>query len=200
MASPYSETKDGYEVQLGTNHMGHALLTKLLMPTLLRTAEESNSDVRIVNLSSEGHEFARFSKGVIYDQSKASSYGTWTRYGSAKLANILHVRGLQKHYPQITATSVHPGVVGTDLFNSFKESNATIGWLLNGVSGFFMKTVAQGAQSQLWACAAPKAEVKKGYYFTPVGKKSSGNWYAKNDKAVNECWTWTEAQLERHGA
>ena len=54
MALPASTTKEGYEIQFGTNHIGHFLFTKLLMPTLQRTAE-GNSDVRIVNLSSEGH-------------------------------------------------------------------------------------------------------------------------------------------------
>jgi hypothetical protein len=52
MASPYSTTKEGYEIQLGTNHMGHALLTKLLLPTLIETSKQPGADVRIVTLSS----------------------------------------------------------------------------------------------------------------------------------------------------
>ena len=59
MAVPWSMTEDGYEIQFGTNHMGHALLTKLLMPTMLKTAEEPGSDVRVINLSSEGHNMVR---------------------------------------------------------------------------------------------------------------------------------------------
>jgi len=64
MVVPYSKTKENYEIQFGTNHMGHALLTKLLLPTLLSTAEKLGSDVRVINLSSEGHYFA---PGIIYD-------------------------------------------------------------------------------------------------------------------------------------
>ncbi|KAK7018676.1 short-chain alcohol dehydrogenase [Paramarasmius palmivorus] len=54
MALPPGLTKDGYEIQFGTNHLGHALLIRLLLPTLLRTAE-TGSDTRIINLSSQGH-------------------------------------------------------------------------------------------------------------------------------------------------
>lgn len=107
MAVPWSKTKEGYEIQFGTNHMGHALLTKLLLPTLLKTAEAPNSDVRVINLASEGHMFA---PGIIYDQDALEPYQTFRRYGQSKLANILHARELQRRYPQITATSLHPGV------------------------------------------------------------------------------------------
>lgn len=107
MAVPWSKTEDGYEIQFGTNHVGHALLTKLLLPTLLKTAEEPNSDVRVINVSSEGHMLA---PGIIYDQDTLESYQTWRRYGQSKLANIFHARELQRRYPQITATSLHPGV------------------------------------------------------------------------------------------
>lgn len=107
MAVPWSKTEDGYEIQFGTNHVGHALLTKLLLPTLLKTAEEPNSDVRVINVASEGHMLA---PGIIYDQDTLESYHTFRRYGQSKLANIFHARELQRRYPQITATSLHPGV------------------------------------------------------------------------------------------
>lgn len=55
MATPYEKTKEGYEIQFGTNHVGHAMFTKLLLPTLLKTAEQPGADVRVVNVSSAGH-------------------------------------------------------------------------------------------------------------------------------------------------
>lgn len=63
MAVLYSKTKENYEIQFSMNHMGHALLTKLLLPTLLSTAEKPCSDVRVINLSSEGH-YLRKSFGI----------------------------------------------------------------------------------------------------------------------------------------
>merc|ERR1711977_120003 len=121
MATPYSKTNEGYEIQFGTNHMGHALFTKLLLPTLLKTAETPGADVRVVNLSSEGHNMAP-NGGILFDQAALEKVGPWARYGQAKLANILHARELQKHHPSLTATALHPGVIVTDLYNPFSST------------------------------------------------------------------------------
>jgi len=200
MAQPYSKSEDGYEIQFGTNHMGHALLTKLLLPTLLRTAEESNSDVRIVNLSSDGHSLAYFSSGIIYDQDEAEKQSTISRYGAAKLANILHASALAKRYPQLTATAVHPGVIDTQLGDNFKREWGLFASVF-GVFGrlFLFSTVPQGAMNQLWACTAPKQEVKRSHYFTPVGKPNKGSAKARDVKLEEELEKYTEAELQKHG-
>jgi len=199
MAVPYSTTKQGYEIQFGTNHMGHALLTKLLLPTLLKTAEEPKSDVRIVNLSSEGHNLAPRDCGIIYDQQAAENYGPWPRYGCAKLANILHARGLASHYPSITSVSLHPGVIKTELYATTQRDNMIIRYGLATVGGLFMKTVPEGTKNQLWACTAPKEEVREGYYYKPVGSNGAGSGWAKDTKNVDELWEWTEKELAKHG-
>ncbi|THW31089.1 NAD(P)-binding protein [Aureobasidium pullulans] len=200
MAMPYSKTKQGYEIQFGTNHMGHALFTKLLLPTLLKTAEEPNADVRIVTLSSEGHNLAPRSCGVIYDQAAAETFGPWGRYGSAKLANILYSRGLTAHYPSLTCVAVHPGVIKTELYNSTERDNALIRYGLAAVGNIFMASVPQGTKNQLWAATAAKEEVRKAYFFTtPVGSASQGSGFAKDQKGVDKLWEWTEEELKKHG-
>ncbi|TVY34224.1 putative oxidoreductase, partial [Lachnellula subtilissima] len=107
MAVPPSTTHDGYEVQFGTNHVGHALLTKLLMPTLLRTAEAgADGDVRVVALSSIAHVTA---SGIQFGALKSADGGlatNMTRYGQSKLANILFVRELQRRYGGRGVTAV----------------------------------------------------------------------------------------------
>ncbi|GAB7348097.1 hypothetical protein MBLNU459_g6122t1 [Dothideomycetes sp. NU459] len=199
MALPYDKTAQGYEIQFGTNHMGHALLTKLLLPTLLKTAESSpDADVRIVNLSSEGHMLAP-SGGILFDQVKAETYNTWARYGSAKLANILHARALQKRHPQLTVTSVHPGVIQTDLFAGSQRNSAIIRYGIWAFGGMFMQNVAQGARNQLWACTAPKSDVATGYYWTPVGKRSAGSGNAKDEKLADRLWEYTEEEFKKQG-
>jgi len=102
MACPAALTKEGYETQFGTNHVGHALLTKLLLPTLQRTAKEPGSDVRIINLSSSAHNWAP-KGGLVFDAMKTDmqSYSTWARYGQSKVANILFNKELAKRYPSI---------------------------------------------------------------------------------------------------
>lgn len=198
MAVPYSKTAQGYEIQFGTNHMGHALLTKLLLPTLTKTAEVPGSDVRIINLSSAGHQLAP-SGGIIYDQDKLETYNTWGRYGQSKLANILHARILAKQYPQITSAAVHPGVILTDLYATQKESNFIMKWGLWAVGGLAMGDPKSGALNQLWASTAPKEEVQKSIFWNPVAKASTGSSYAKNENLAEKLWEYTEEELKKHG-
>jgi len=89
MATPPGQTREGYELQFGTNHVGHALLTKLLLPKLKETAFKPGSDVRIINLSSSAHHWAP-KEGYLLDQVKTDmkATSTWARYGQSKLANI----------------------------------------------------------------------------------------------------------------
>lgn len=118
MACPPALTKDGYETQFGTNHMGHALFTKLLLPTLQRMAKEPGSDVRIINLSSIGHNLAP-NGGIIFDKLKTDmkDYNAFPRYGQSKLANILFNRELAKRYPSIECVAIHPGGVRSKQIN-----------------------------------------------------------------------------------
>ncbi|TVY56627.1 putative oxidoreductase, partial [Lachnellula suecica] len=122
MAVPPGTTREGYEVQFGTNHVGHALLTKLLMPVMLETAKLPEADVRVVALSSIGHTMAP-TQGIVFEGLKSENGGCGTsmaRYGQSKLANILFVRELQRRYGDkgITAVAVHPGVVNTELYRT----------------------------------------------------------------------------------
>ena len=201
MNEPYRLTKDGYESQLGTNHLGTALLTKLLLPTLLRTAEESDSDVRIVNLSSTAYNFAYFSRGVVTDTEASKKLTPNTRYGSSKLANLLHARALSERYPQITATSVHPGIIDTGLFDhtyATLDKIPVLGAVWKGFLKTIMQTVETGARNQLWAATAPKQKVRRGYFFEPVGKQSKGGLYGTKDRA-DKLWDWSEGEFRKHG-
>ena len=198
MAVPFSMTEDRYEIQFGTCHMGHALLTKLLLPTLLKTAEEPGADVRVVNLSSEGHNMAPVGN-LIYNQAELEQWGTWRRYGQAKLANIYHARELQRRYPSITATSVHPGIIITDLYNASGESSIIMRTAF-GAMRRVLKDVHYGAKNQLWAATASKEEVRRSYYFTPIGSSNGGSfWMARKPQLAEQLWEWTEKEFERHG-
>ncbi len=198
MAVPWSTTQDGYEIQFGTNHMGHALLTKLLLPTLLKTAKEPESDVRVINLSSEGHNMAP-GPGIIYEQAELEQWGTWRRYGQAKLANILHARELQRRYPEITATSLHPGIIMTELYTSVNKSSMIMR-TGTAVGRSFLMDVHGGAKNQLWAATGPKETVRSSHYWKPVGSKSGGSfWHAQKPKLAEQLCDWTEKELESKG-
>jgi len=203
MAPPYSTTKEGYEIQFGTNHMGHALLTKLLIPTMLDTAKQPGSDVRIVNLSSMGHQMP-VSKGIEFDQQALEKESTWRRYGSSKLANILFARSLALEYPTITSVSLHPGVILTDLFDNLRTNIfMKVGLYIYGIIGMILPGHYQGpeggALNTTWCATTAKDELESGAYYMPVGKKSSGSSFARDEGLRKKLWEYTEAELQKHG-
>jgi NAD(P)-dependent dehydrogenase (short-subunit alcohol dehydrogenase family) len=108
MAVPPSKTNEGFEIQLGTNHVGHALLTKLLLPTLEMTVAEHNPDVRVVVVASNAYSFAP-NIDTILSTEKLCETGPLTRYGASKAANVLFAAELARRYPSLTAVSLHPG-------------------------------------------------------------------------------------------
>ena len=197
MAVPVGTTKEGYEIQLGTNHLGHFLLTKLLLPTLQKTASSRpDVDVRIVNLSSIGHNMAP-SGGINFDDTHLPNSSTWTRYGQSKLANILFTVEFARRYPNIKSVAVHPGFVKTDLFNSYSETNVLVRYAENVLSSIICKDVPSGAKNQLWAATAK--DVVSGAYYVPVGQKNAGSKYAGDPELARRLWDWSEKEVGKYG-
>jgi NAD(P)-dependent dehydrogenase (short-subunit alcohol dehydrogenase family) len=205
-------TKEGYEVQFGTNHVGHFLFTKELLPVLQSTAAEPQSDVRIINLTSEGHRLAP--RGVGFDPAACTTdmkdYSTWTRYGQSKLANILFSNELARRYPDITSVSIHPGPVVTNLPSSFISNHPWITMMVRPFTGLFMATAPEGALNQTWACVAPvkgkpgigggsEKELQRGGYYVPVTKVGSSTKFTKDQELGKKLWEWSEKEVEKHG-
>lgn len=109
MACPKSQTRDGFELQIGTNHMGHFLLTNLLLDLMKQSAP-----ARIINVSSLYHVFGRINKS---DLNSDKHYWRWFAYAQSKLANILFTRELAQRLEGtgITVNACHPGAVNTEL-------------------------------------------------------------------------------------
>jgi retinol dehydrogenase-12 len=196
MATPPGTTKEGYEIQFGTNHVGHALLTKLLLPKLEATAENLGADVRIISLSSVGHQFAP-KGGLLLDKvhSETSSISTVARYGQSKLANILYSNELAKRYPKIRCISVHPGSVNTGLKRGVQSSWPWLSPIVPVVTALFTTSVQQGTLSQLWAATSKDAQTGK--YYVPVGKESAGSAYAQDKELGEKLWKWTEGEMDK---
>lgn len=111
MGCPYTKTKDGFEMQFGVNHLGHFLLTHLLLDRL-----KEAPTARIINVSSVAHSFVN---GIIFDDlDSKKSYTVHSAYFRSKLANILFTRSLAKRLTgtSVTANSLHPGSVRTELY------------------------------------------------------------------------------------
>ncbi|KAH0543186.1 hypothetical protein FGG08_002447 [Glutinoglossum americanum] len=195
-----TKTTEGYDIQFGTNHVGHHLLTKLLIPTLLKTAELPElkpKGVRIVNVTSAGH-YAAPSGGIVFDDINQEKAHMLTRYGQSKLANILETHELARRYPSITSSAVHPGLILTQLYDASRENIPLVGyWMVVFKGKLFMQSVEQGALNQLWA--ATSDEVESGVYYNPVGSKAMGSTYAQDGELARKLWDWTEADLAKHG-
>lgn len=196
-------TKDGYEIQFGTNHLGHALLIKLLLPLMLRTTEQPNSDVRIINMSSIGYKQAP-KEGIAFEKLKTDQDGLggmipggrWSRYGQSKLANMLYARELAERYPNITTVSVHPGYIKTDLFADVPFMTALpvrvaipfgAGWT----------PVEQGPYNQTWAGTTARKNLENGAYYVPIAKKGKlETTQSRSTPLAKKLWDWTEKELE----
>ncbi|KAH8597152.1 hypothetical protein B0O99DRAFT_651027 [Bisporella sp. PMI_857] len=196
MSVPEALTKDGYEIQFGTNHMGHALLSKLLLPTMLKTAEQRGSDVRVVVVASSAHQYAPKDQGILFDalKTKAQEISTITRYGQSKLANILFAQQFARLYPQIKVPVLNPGLVNTNLPNTMKDNSfiMRIAWMVT--AAFLGVDVKTGVLNQLWASTA--GNVKSGEYYEPVGKAGRGKRWTKSPELAQKLWDWTEKELE----
>jgi len=158
MATPYGQTTEGHESQFGTNHLGHFLLTILLLPTLIK------SKGRVVNVTSIGHWFAQ--RGVndaeIALMNNKATYTPWRSYGLSKLGNILLAKELHNRFYSLglVATAVHPGGIKTDL-----GKHMSVGQQISiaVTSPLFLKTISAGADSQM-KCALDPTIVPGEYY------------------------------------
>jgi retinol dehydrogenase 12 len=198
MATPAGTTADGYEGQFGTNHMGHALLTKLLLPILTSTAAHApNADVRVVVLTSDLHSYAPKPDPIVFATLKSTQeeLGSNARYGQSKLANILFARHLAHLYPQLTVASTHPGVVRTNLAPGATGAPAATQALLK-MTRWLVATPEKGVLNQLWA--ATGRGVVSGEYHTPIGVTGNGTPAGKDPVLAARLWEWTERELDMY--
>ncbi|TGJ83890.1 hypothetical protein E0Z10_g4887 [Xylaria hypoxylon] len=202
MFKPPALSKDGYEATFATNHLAHAMIIKKLLPTLLKTAEDPDADVRLISLTSEGW-FGHPKEGVNFSTiqtTQNSLFGKLTRYGQSKLANIVYAAEVARRYPQIMAVSVHPGVVKTDLVNTLSLSEKALVYGGNLVKGVRMMEEEQGCLSQLWVAAgARRDQLVNGAYYRPIGVQSNSDLdkTATSEEFANKLWTWTDDALAK---
>jgi NAD(P)-dependent dehydrogenase (short-subunit alcohol dehydrogenase family) len=205
IAKPAVLSTDGYEIQFATNHLGHAMLTKQLLPVLLKTAEEPNSDVRIISNTSAGYELHRAIKGGIsFAELEAGStmsrtvLGPWIRYGQSKLANILFAKELARQNSELTSVVIHPGLVKTPMNTKMTGWSKTFVNVTSRLSGEKWLAPHQSVLNQLWCAAgAEKGALKNGGYYTPVGVDSTEKLTteAKDEALAKRLWEWTEKVL-----
>uniref|UniRef100_A0A8B9MV82 Retinol dehydrogenase 12 n=1 Tax=Accipiter nisus TaxID=211598 RepID=A0A8B9MV82_9AVES len=157
MLCPYSKTADGFEMHLGVNHLGHFLLTFLLLERLKQCAP-----ARIVNVSSLAHHGGRIR---FHDLHGEKSYNRGLAYCHSKLANVLFTRELARRLQgtKVTANALHPGSVHSDLV----RHSFVMMWLWK-IFSFFLKTPWEGAQTSVYCAVAEELDSVTGQYFRTV--------------------------------
>ncbi|WNV83505.1 oxidoreductase [Umezawaea sp. Da 62-37] len=154
MATPRGWTVDHFETQFGTNHLGHAALTWLLMPAL-----RTRPGARVVTLSSLAHKMGGFQ--VADPNFEARGYSAWQAYGQSKLANLLFANALARHLAaaglDVTSVAAHPGLTGTNLGANHAKSqgSALLGRAVKVWDAVATQSVEKGALPQLYAATAP---------------------------------------------
>ncbi len=155
MVCPLGHTKQGFEMQFGTNHMGHFLFTCLLAPALI-----AGAPARVVSLSSSGHHIADID--LDDPNFEVTEYEKWRAYGASKTANALFAVGLDARLKSkgVRSYAVHPGVIQTDLGRHMDDEDKA---RFNNPGRVF-KTIPQGAATSVWAATAPDLADKGAIY------------------------------------
>jgi len=200
MACAQGTTADGFELQFGTNHLGHFLMTCLIAPTLL-----AGAPARVVVLSSRGHH----QSPVVFDDVNFEHrpYEKWSAYGQSKTANILFAVELDRRLRDrgVRANAVHPGVIQTelgrhmtledfeDLQRRAKERGASM----------HRKTIPAGAATSVYAATAPELEGRGGLYLEDchvaavddVDASGGVRSYAVDPEAARRLWELSEEMV-----
>lgn len=191
MATPLGRTADGFETQFGTNHLGHFLLTNLLVPALLRGAP-----ARVVNLSSAGHKVS----DILWDDPnfRSTEYQPWVAYGQSKTANVLFAVELDRRLAArgVRAYAVHPGSVGTNLARYLgEEEGAAMLARATSSAAHRQKSVAAGAATQVWAATSPDLAEQGGRYLEDCGVSDNHRPWARDPEAAARLWAMSEDLL-----
>lgn len=176
LAGTRGETRDGFELTFGTNHVGHYLFTRLLLDRV-----KSSAPARIVNVASRAH--ARI-KGIDYNAVRGVTRTTTglPEYSNSKLANVLFSMELNRRLEGtgVSVYSLHPGVVATDIWRSLP---GPLEWLATR----FMITPEEGAMTTLFCATDPSAADRSGLYWDRMAPRKPSS-AALDPQAAAELW------------
>jgi retinol dehydrogenase-12 len=195
------ETAQGFDMQFGTNVLGHFFFTKLLLPVLTATAKKTPAGtVRVVNVSSLGHNYIP-SEGIRWTTltsgndalAERKKLGETKVYGQSKLGNVMFSNELARRYGAegIVSTSLHPGIIKTDLTRHLKISS-----LMQRAGNMFSYDVSYGAITSLYAGTAPAAGELNGKYLTAWARVVVPNKLAQDLELAKKLWEWCEEQVK----
>jgi retinol dehydrogenase-12 len=186
-------TAQGYDLQFGTNVLGHFYLTKLLIPVLREGAKSSpDGKARVVNTSSSGSWFANsVDFNTLKDTPARKKAGAQYLYCQSKLGNILFSTELARQYGNqgIVSTALNPGNLKSELV---RHLSAAEGFLMN----FMLYPVPLGALTQLYAGTSAEGASFNGKYLIPWARMGAANPAGEDPTLAADLWKWMEDQVE----
>jgi len=185
-------TKQGHDLQFGTNVLGHFYLTKLLLPALLAATKSSPAGtVRVVTTSSWGHWLSEIDFNTLKDGPGRNKISSGTLYSQSKFGNIVFAKELARRYGDlgIISISVNPGNIHSDLFRHVPKLGADL---------FSLTTHPpyKGAWTQLFAGTAPEAASLNGKYLIPWARIGTPSVATQDPGLGKDLWEWMEQQVE----
>jgi len=183
-------TAQNYDMQFGTNVLGHFYLTKLLLPTMIATAAASGDDARIVNTSSMASLRGNIDFNCLKDGPARRRRWTIELYAQSKLGNVILSNELARRYGSqgVISAAVNPGNLRTELWRHGPA-------IMNAVLGLFLYPPPMGALTQLWAGTTDAGRELNGKYLIPWARVGEPNPLAKDEKLGAELWEWMEEQV-----
>ncbi len=185
MAGQRGLTRDGFEQTFGVNHLGHFLLTELLLDRLKESAPS-----RIVIVASDAHYRAEQIDWNAVTQPTATTTG-FPEYGVSKLANVLHAKELARRLEGtgVTVYALHPGVIASDVWRK-------VPWPIRPLMKMFMKSNDEGAQTSIYCATAPELASQSGRYYEECKEKEPAK-LARDPELAKELWdrsaAWTKS-------
>jgi NAD(P)-dependent dehydrogenase (short-subunit alcohol dehydrogenase family) len=187
-------TAQGFELQVGTNHLGHLALTAGLLPVLAASAP-----ARIVIVASNAHRRAEPARLLASLAGEPIDYSPLGVYGDSKLANIVFAKGLARRLPPgLQVFSLHPGVIGTPLARKMGWRGLIFIGFAKGLGRLLTKTVAQGAATTIFAATAPELAAHSGAYLRDC-HLAIPRAPAIDPTFIDEVWRRSEDALARAG-
>ncbi|XP_072249531.1 retinol dehydrogenase 13 [Leuresthes tenuis] len=182
MMCPRWLTEDGFETQLAVNHLGHFLLTNLLLPMM-----KSSAPSRVINVSSIAHRGGRIDFDDLFFSRKP--YSALESYRQSKLANVLFTRELAQRIKGsgVSAFCLHPGVIRTELGRHVEGWFPLLGALLRLPALLLMKTPWQGCQTTVFCAVTPGLEERSGCYFSDCAEREAAP-EGRDDEVARKLW------------
>ncbi|KAJ7499834.1 NAD-P-binding protein [Mycena latifolia] len=209
---PFKLTEDGLLDIMVVNHISHFAFTDALLPLMKTTAKESGADVRIVNVASMVHaqiQPTTFSTKDSLNTDHGTSFtGVLKTYGATKLANILHIKALQKRLSAeaipITCLTLHPGAINTPGANNSVGTLPLVGgFVTKYLTPLLFGSWRSGAMTVAFAAAGKEVEAQRekyqGAYLVPVGTIATPSKFALDERLQNELYETTEKSIKGMG-